>query len=307
MKPLNKYLKGIFGNLGINDDIGADRAKEFVQRYNTLIQKTRPTMGCKYVGRNVVEFGYWLVINSDTDDLLEDGHLPDFICFEFSHQVGSKMVAIESDKFTSCKNFPHVSDLELHIRKSTRNIDFSDLKDCNLVIQIEEGSSINNLSSVRVPIRDLKIHNDNAKSILSNTKGIVFKDTGDYLNAAKLDVTSSSVKSSDFVKFFKNNRFEKHNGKNFSIVLSIDTPNIDSFDFIDEVPCDFYSLYLNNTAKGKKFDPEKYDAFFRNAERIITKRISTNNSPVFCKDACKYSKTYKYPTGCRPLVFCNTD
>lgn len=289
MKPLNNYIsESIYGNLGIGTEV---IAREFVHDYNDLIHKTSPTTGIKHLRNDIIDCGRGIDINKDTEALLQNGHLPGFN-FRFTYPDHRTYITIDSDKFTSFENFPKSDYMDFDIKDSAKNIDFSELSDCHMNLRLT-GSSLKDLSNLKkYKIDDLHIVNcPYCKDILRNTKGITVESNG-----ALVKIISDKISSNDISIFFKRNTVS---GNTYGINLEIDSPDIDSFDFMDDIHCLINTIWIDNV---KDFGP-KYDGLFRNATHICDRVYVTNNEQ-FCAEANAHSKQLFKSTKTK-LVFQN--
>lgn len=274
MKPLNNYIsESIYGNLGIGIDV---IGQDFMHDYNNLIHKTNPTTGIEYIKNGIIDCGRFIHINEDTEVLLNNGHLPSFD-FRFENPDQQNYITIDSDKFTSCENLPKAKYVDFDIKNSAKNIDFSELSDCNMTLRLT-GSSLKDLSS----LKKCKIYNLHivdcpyCEDILRNTKCLTIASNG-----ALVKIISDKISSDDISMFFKRNDIS---GNTYGIQLEIG-PDIDSYDFMDDIHCLINGIWIGNV---KDFGP-KYDGLFRNAHKILD-RIRVIDNKRFCDEANARSK-----------------
>lgn len=269
-----KTLKeSIYGNLGIGRD---SIVRNWVEKYNHQKYVSKLCVGDdgslyseannrKYPATDLMIF---------SDDILDDGHIPDYIKF---HTTENHLNAyITAPGFKSFENFPKVTYMYLDISVPLK--DFSTLDNCDyLGLACGNTVILQNLKPKIVALMDSMNDEDlDFSKILKNTKGCtfsnctysVFDSIGKRTFIAMRDC---KLKNQDALnKFFKSNTFS-------SEVAFVANLPLDNLSFLNDANCTFNAIELSGLNIHRYENDELLQYFqplYENEDKITCSRIS---------------------------------
>lgn len=242
MKSIKQCLfENLYGNLGIDTD---QFVKDWAGLYNKLHPQTPVVIKDNKIygaipGDPLKRTNKLELLIIDSADLLDDGHLPDYINIVAKDGLS---VYVETPKFKSFKNFPKVEHMYLETEYPISDINNIDC--CNYISIIvgaqAQHLTLRNLKPKIIELADKEMNKYDFGDVLKNIKGCSFSnyasraDSGKGTAETQITVCNISSKTGSKIlsDFFKNNRFGMY------LALDIWSP-LESLEFLNSTTAIF--------------------------------------------------------------------
>lgn len=271
---LYSYItENIYGNLGISDSLEFDRCKLWCDTYNAqpeVVKFSKSSVATVSKKYPAVELHGKLIIQNP--DILEDGHLPDDIKFEFGSDWSRIQIYIYTDEFNSFKNIPEVKNISVHISDAAGTCGITDWKTINNLDHIVVGAPMKSINGLtRVPylyLYDLDATYKNLKLL-----------SGISVNSIQLfgDMRGKETLVKDFIK---NAKFF---GYTQGPTLYAENLNTEDLSFLDEIK----HTDIDVTVWPRKHPGISDEDYYRPL-----------NNPKFSRITLKCPSEKKYKAGC---------